>query len=119
MRHVSYWEADDGTIFYDEDECNCYELTCLARELDGVKALGSKLEEVPIWETDLHYFLRVDDMSAIGKYCDLCLADLGYSGTTKNLTEPGFYYWDNRTDEWVNIEAEQYRLAGIIERLKD
>ena len=86
--------ADDGTEFEDDDECEAYEMDCLAKT---IKFYSHDLDESDL---DQCTYMKCMTQTAFDNVLKLC----DYQGlTTEGLCGPGIYMYQGISDKWVNL----------------
>jgi hypothetical protein len=120
MKEVHYWIANDGTEFYDEDECRLHELE---NELLKVEDLFCFYDDkkVPIALDGLNaedvWYIKVDDEKAIEpieEWFEVQGCNSPFYEQTARETFCGI--WAYRENGWVNLVWE---LADLQCELKD
>lgn len=123
MREVSYWEADDGTVFEDESECREYEWKQNVEDCTNLYTLldsnREKLDPLEPGSYDDCYYIFVAnefarkklqviwDDDVIGVYAPDFLS--GYNFT------PGLWAFDDDRDEWYHLGEKIAELQDIAD----
>ena len=117
------YEAFDGKIFTDEDECRDYELTKKAESLE-LTLLDYKLETLPNSADGFEsaMFLIVNKQEDID-FIKTIAEEYGYSHPWKSSWDfkrceekLGIYYYDEREDEWKNFDDKFAEVKQIYEK---
>lgn len=121
MREVSYWEADDGTVFEDESECLEYEwkqnVEAISDQFILLDGRYKKLDPTDTASYDNCYFIFLMNEQAGRKLKNIWDCDVtsvyppDFINTYKEIT-PGLWAFDESCDEW-------YHLGERIAELQD
>lgn len=128
MKEITMFQADDGKMFDDEDECRDYEHEVATKAVNGQIALFD-MHRKPLsllQAVDDAFYARVDTEEALDWFKD-ALYDQGY--TSEGLEwygKPDIYIWDrnetvnaswlswNKIVEGMTEERNELIKAGIL-----
>ena len=126
--HIKYsYEAIDGTMFDDEDECQAYEDALIAKNIT-VHMYNAEFELLPnnCIGFDQAVYLNIQTENAIEFIEHLCERE-GIWSPWKEQTcrgkvisperKTGVYRWDDCQDIWVNMAEELAEMQKIFEKI--
>lgn len=110
ITHTTYtYETSDGREFEDKLEAEAWEESL--EKLRSIVMLNSKFK--PTSKIDSAFFVHIRTWEEQEAFATAQL----YEGLTAYIPEPGYWYYDERTDEFVDAVKERDRLQSIIETL--
>lgn len=110
ITHTMYtYETTDGRSFDSRSEAESWQ-----RALDGAEAIVMLDSDFrPTSEVDTAYFVYLKDKEQV----DAFNAKQEDFGITTTIAEPGYYYYDEVPDEYINIDKELEQLYDIKRKL--
>lgn len=119
MEEVTYWRADDGKTFEDEDECREYEFGIYAKELEGrVFLLDRQGSILPLDEYGNYaeaYFIYLADDDAWSDLQDRWPSFDSYFPRELWSAEAGLWEFDDSDDSWNHVGQQMRRLQETAE----
>lgn len=121
------YRANDGTIFYDEDECEDYErkLKYDLKAFNGIRLWNENDKEIPIssiledgfditgiWSV---YFPNRKIAEQFREMIQDIYCEDVFDYSIREI-DKGFYTFDTDIDSWVNVEKD---LQALATRVKD
>ena len=112
ITHTTYtYETSDGREF--DDELEAKEWQRIIEDIKGITMLDSGFN--PTTEVDSAFYVRIKTYSQFKAF----EAMQAYEGLSAQIHDLGCYYYDDRTDCFVNLEEEIKRLQDIRSKLYD
>lgn len=112
--------ANDGAVFYDEDECMTYERNLAASNLEGiVKFFGEDYNYLGsnVYAFEEAFYCMLIDPERLPQYLDYLKAE-GYD--LPSVTEPNTVYrWNFQRNRWENMMAIVEDLNDVIRMIKE
>ena len=105
------YETSDGREF--DDELEAKEWQRIIEDIKGITMLDSGFN--PTTEVDSAFYVRIKTYSQFKAF----EAMQAYEGLNTHIHDLGCYYYDDRTDCFVNLEEEIKRLQDIRSKLYD
>lgn len=106
LTHINYsYETADGRHFDTKHEAE--EWQHMLDHIGRVVMLDSKFK--PTSEVEIAYHVFVEDHAQLAAFN----AKQRYLGIESILTAPGYFYYDDHTDKYINVDDEIARLAAI------
>ena len=107
MEEVTYWRADDGTEFDDEEECRVYEFGITVKRMEGkVFLLDRQKRPLDLTDyssySDAWYIYLVNSKSA-GLLFDCWPEFDNYFPSELHRAEAGLWAYDDRDDCWYHL----------------
>lgn len=110
--HTTYtYETSDGREFDDLEEAR--EWQQVLEEIKGVIMLDSTLKPTTVLDTAFYVHIKTYPQLKAFEFMQ------AYEGLSAQISDLGCYYYDNRTDCFVNLEEEIKRLQDIRSTLYD
>ena len=109
-RTIYTYETSDGRVFDSEPEAKAWQHAIDTAE--RIVMLDSKMNATA--EVDMAYFVYIRDQEQLEAFN----AKQEEQGIESIIRDPGYYYYDERFDKYVNIDNELERLLGIKQKLK-
>lgn len=112
MKEVITYEAFDGTMFDNEDECYEYELLKQSEGFSGQIHFFNYLKK-PLsiaCNTDDVWYAVVESTEAAEWWNHRCAEDGTPQPFKKRAYKSGFYWYDNHEDEWKCLQEEMEKL---------
>ena len=120
MRIETIYYADDGTEFYDEEECRAYEESINAA-FDGVVffnedvcRLNAVFEEI---ESDAMYMFIKDAKKADRLFCWM-YEQISFGCPDVELHDGDFLMYDLDSEKWINMGEKARFLMDGMERMR-
>ena len=108
--HTTYtYETTDGREFDIAEEANEWQEHLEA--LKGITMLDSKFQNTTDHTEAFYVHIKT------WKQQEAFEALQAYEGMGAHITEPGYWYYDDRTDSYVDAVKERDRFQSIIETL--
>ena len=105
-----YYTSDDNEF---DDEIEAKEWQTHLNTMEHITMLDDRFKATTDPESAFYVHIKNDDevksYSALQEYLGLCA----------EITEPGYYRYDDHEDIFVNIETEIQSLTGIINQLNN
>ena len=120
MKEIISYEAFDGTIFEDEDECVAYEKQAQSGEFLGqIHFFNASKKPLKLsCDQDYIYYAVVKTLDAAVWWNDRC-AEEGLEQPFKTRAyAPGFYWYDTYTDKWKSLEEEKEKLQLMADEFQ-
>lgn len=124
MMEVTYYVADDSKEFSDEYECQVYEFGLLTKNAK-FKLYDKDKKPLPIGDVQSYedcYYFYLPDEASVEKFKECWNNEIieFYPPTIRDFNEyfPGFFQFDESTDEWFNIDFELRQLEETLRQLK-
>lgn len=105
------YETSDGREF--DDELEAKEWQRIIEDIKGITMLDSGFN--PTTEVDSAFYVRIKTYSQFKAF----EAMQAYEGLNTHIHDLGCYYYDDRTDCFVNLDEEIKRLQDIRSKLYD
>ena len=120
MEEVTYWRADDGKIFDDEDDCRDYEFSLNAKALEGrVFLLDRYCRPLPLTDynsyTDAYFIFMVDD-SAWSDLYDAWPDFDSYFPHDLHDADAGLWAYDDHEDNWYHMGKKIADLQSTADK---
>ena len=110
ITHTTYtYETSDGRSFDNKHEAETWQKAL--DNADKIAMLDSKFNLTD--EVEMAYFLFVSDQEQVDAF-NTKQEDLGIASV---VPEPGYYYYDEVPDEYINVDKEIERLMNIKYKL--
>lgn len=114
MTEVTYYIADDGTRFEDEEDCTRYEDNCKLEKVANDLVMFD-CEDIVIKDAcDVDDAVMIVIKTAEALKCFLELSDF-YGCCINGIHGCGFYKWDYSCEKWVNVFAKINELRHAAE----
>lgn len=121
MRSVTYYVANDGTQFDDEEECYQYEVDLIAQEINArgmVKMYDSKQNVLDIADIQSYeecYYVWVgDDLACDELYKIWDAIECGFE-------QPNFWHktglWMYKDEDWLNVQDLIDEYQQLLEEM--
>jgi hypothetical protein len=120
MTYYSYYEADDGTRFDDEEECFRYER---AKELEpfinDITCYNERLNPIDLVENDWDdiWYITAKNAKALEAFNKIYAVDAGYTEVLFDSDTIYCYYFDENSQEWVNIPRKIEELQDLAKEI--
>lgn len=110
IEKINYlYRTSDGREFRNEQDANAHENRI--NSLNTVAMLNENF--VQTMDTGLAFFVLIENIAQLEAF----KYSLIQNGYTCNITEPGYYYFDEDCDLFFNIDAQIERLHNMKNRL--
>lgn len=120
MKEIISYEAFDGTIFDDEDECVEYERQAQSGEFLGQIHFFNAFKK-PLKLTcdqDDIYYAVVKTTEAGEWWNDRCAEEGLEQPFKKRAYSPGFYWYDTYADKWKCLQEEMEKLQLMADEFQ-
>lgn len=108
--HAIYtYETSDGREFDDAQEAQ--EWQDHLENIKGITMLDSKFQNTTDHSQAFYVHIKTWQQQAAFEALQV------YEGMGSHIPEPGYWYYDDCTDDYVNVSKELERLQSIIETL--
>jgi hypothetical protein len=120
MKEIIKYEAFDGTIFEDEDECVEYERLKQNGKFAGqIHFFGFDKKPLKIsCEAYEVYYVIVETVEAAMWWDDFCREEKVERPFEKKPFKPGFYWYDGYSSEWKCLEEEMEKLQIMADEFQ-
>ena len=110
VTHTTYtYETTDGREFDDKQEALDWEQAI--ETFRGIVMLNSKL--MPTDEVDSAYYVHIKNWQEQEAFAMI----QNYYGLCAQITEPGYWAYDECADQFIDISKEITRLMDIVKKL--
>jgi hypothetical protein len=110
ITHTSYtYETSDGREF--DNKLDAVQCQAALDNIERINMLSSKFERT--FDLDRCYYIHLKDEAQVATF-NLMENDSGFAA---RISEPGYYYYDEVSDEYINVDEEIARLSSIKQRL--
>ncbi len=110
ITHTTYtYETSDGREFNDEQEAKDWQAAL--DTIKDVRMLSSRFN--PTDDVDSAFYVYIEDDYQLRVF-NTIQADMGFAG---RIASPGYYYYDDVADEYIDIENKIKELQGFIDLL--
>lgn len=110
ITHTTYtYETSDGREFDDKNEAKNWQK--ILSSLEPVQMLSSNYK--PTKEIESAYYVCVETIEQVEAFNMMS----GYLGMYARIREVGYYRYDEKIDDFVNVESEIESLQHIIKML--
>jgi hypothetical protein len=120
MTYYSYYEADDGTRFDDEEECFRYERNKeLEPFINDITCYNERLSPIDLVENDWDdiWYINAKNAKALEAFNKIYAIDAGYTEVLFDSDTIYCYYFDENSQEWVNIPRKIEELQDLAKEI--
>lgn len=110
ITHTTYiYETTDGREFDDRQEADAWQQAL--ETLKDIVMLNSKLELTD--EVESAYYVHIKNWQEQEVFAMV----QNYIGLCAQITEPGYWSYDERADQYIDMSKEITRLMDIVKKL--
>ena len=120
MKEVITYEAFDGTIFDDEDECVEYERLKQSEGVSGQIHFFNILKKPMKLNCDQNdvYYAVVDTKEAAEWWNEVCAEEGLVQPFKQRAYKPGFYWYETYDDTWKCLQEEMEKLQMMADEFQ-
>lgn len=102
MTEITKYQAFDGKMFDEEDDCYDYECRLLCQ--DGIKLFDYRYN--PIFELENAYYIIIENDKGLESLKSLIkIQCIQFEDWLDVITEPGEYFWEDNDSKWFTLES--------------
>ena len=110
ITHTTYtYETSDGREFENKFEAEKWQKAL--DNIERINMMSSKFERT--FDLECCYYLHLKDETQVDTF-NIMENDSGFEA---RVYEPGYYYYDEVSDEYMNVDKEIERLLSIKQKL--